>query len=276
MLSTLTVHVTTIVDDPTVAPSIVPDDATTPTSTETVRPRLTVPPGTGTPGETVTILSGDTVVGTGVVGGDGGFVIRVNLSDGPHLVTYTFTDPVGNVSARSPVLNIEVNSNFGFDSINNQADTDEDDEEETLIEQLNPSAFQRRDVLLSHKIESLAPEPILSGSAKPGTVLVGRVYDSSGALIGEATATASGAGNWVMNFYGVPSSNNTRIVIEHVATEEVAIGDASLSFSDETYRSLQLDATGVKATTAGTILSDSPDASLLDIHKQNLNPLHLL
>jgi outer membrane lipoprotein-sorting protein len=45
-----------------------------------------------------------------------------------------------------------------------------------------------------------AVDPIFTGFAEPGTTLVGKIYDSSGNLIGERTANADSAGNWLMSF----------------------------------------------------------------------------
>ena len=95
-------------------------------------------------------------------------------------------------------------------------------------------------------------------------------------MIGEVTSTADQAGNWVINFAGTPETRNARVVIEQIATEAVALGDANLRLTDDTYRSLQLEANQQKATTAGSILSDLPSNVLEQLHKHHNNPLDLL
>lgn len=76
---------------------------------------------------------------------------------------------------------------------------------------------------LSRSISQLAPDPIFSGSARPGTQIIGRVYDSSGTLLGEEIALADVGGNWMMQFHGTPANpTETRIeFVEMPSTAEV-------------------------------------------------------
>ena len=168
---------------------------------------------------------------------------------------------------------VTINSGYGKDSF-----TDESTRE--TREKMQPAGvdyYGDREVLMSKKIERLAPEPVIAGYARPGTILVGRLYDAHGAMIGEATTQVNAAGNWVMHFYGTKAQHDTHVVIEHVATEEVLLGDVhGFRLTDDTYRSLQLAIGHENAHTIGSILADSPSLSLETMHKQNVNPLTLL
>ena len=62
-----------------------------------------------------------------------------------------------------------------------------------------------------------APEPVFSGSARPGTQIVGRVYDSTGILIGEEMAFADVGGNWMMQFHELTSQDHARVEFQEIA-----------------------------------------------------------
>jgi hypothetical protein len=67
------------------------------------------------------------------------------------------------------------------------------------------------------------------------------------------------------------------VVIDHVATEEVKLGDLHhFRLTDDTYRALQLGTNHHNQLNIGTILADRPSLSLEIMHNQNLNPLMLL
>ena len=192
-------------------------------------------------------------------------------SEGTYSVTITATDPAGATATQTLVWEVELLETFAFDSFTNQAP------EFGLLND-NDNIFGRREILLSKQIEpKLAPEPILAGYAKSGTVLIGRIYGPDGTVLGEVSDTANAAGNWVLNFAGLKHNpGNTRVVIEHVATEEVAVGTSQFELGEDTYRSLQLGATHVEALTPGSILSGTASSTLDDLSRQNANPLNLL
>ncbi len=181
--------------------------------------------------------------------------------------TYIICDDSGACASATVVLN----SPFAFDSFTNQA-TDRYAFERSE----NFEAQRNRELLLSHQIGNLAPEPILAGYAQPGSILVGRIYDAHGALVDEVTTTVNRAGNWVMHFFDVKVKTNYVVMIEHISTEAVAIGDHHFRLTPATYRALQLGANHTDRATIGTILSDSPSNSLEIWHNQNVNPLRLL
>ena len=68
--------------------------------------------GTGSPGDTITIKDGTTVLGTAVVDGSGNwtFTAPASLTDGVHQITTTVTDTAGNTSAPSPALAVTIDT----------------------------------------------------------------------------------------------------------------------------------------------------------------------
>jgi hypothetical protein len=68
--------------------------------------------GTGEAGDTVTLFSGTTVVGTGMVGAGGTFDIttKATFGDGAHTFTATQTDAAGLASAASPAFTVNLAS----------------------------------------------------------------------------------------------------------------------------------------------------------------------
>ena len=46
---------------------------------------------------------------------------------------------------------------------------------------------------------------------RPGTQVIGRVFDSAGRLIGEELSLADVGGNWMMQFHHLSSQNHARI-----------------------------------------------------------------
>ncbi|MEL6895961.1 MAG: Calx-beta domain-containing protein, partial [Planctomycetota bacterium] len=134
---------------------------------------------------------------------------------------------------------------------------------------------QPRNVVLSKLISSLAPEPILSGFATPGTIMVARIYRADGSVHAEATTRVDASGNWVMQFYNSKHTADGFIVIEHVATDSVQLGNARFRLTPDTYRSLQFDTQHTPSTTIGSVLGNAPSMSLLQQHHQNQRPIDL-
>ncbi|TWU31969.1 SdrD B-like domain-containing protein [Novipirellula artificiosorum] len=75
---------------------------------------------------------------------------------------------------------------------------------------VNPDQYGSRG-MLTQQITRLAPEPIFSGSARPGTQVIGRVFDSAGRLVGEELSLADVGGNWMMQFHQLSSQDHARI-----------------------------------------------------------------
>ncbi|WP_139537205.1 BapA/Bap/LapF family prefix-like domain-containing protein, partial [Klebsiella spallanzanii] len=67
--------------------------------------------GTAEPGTTITIYDGDTVLGSVVVDPDGNWSFTLpELSEGHHSLSATVTDKAGNVSERSPVFELTIDT----------------------------------------------------------------------------------------------------------------------------------------------------------------------
>ena len=181
--------------------------------------------------------------------------------------TFTVIDIDG--SSTTGIVTIEIGNIFGFDAFTNEADR----ETNRLVDRYTEGI---RQVLLSERIDVLAREPIVAGYAAPGTILVARLYSEDGSIIGEMSSQADQAGNFVINFAGTPETRNARVVVEQIATEAVALGQANFSLTEDTYRSMQLESAQKPASTIGSILSDLPSKTLDQLHQHNNNPLNLL
>lgn len=208
--------------------------------------------------------------GTLVLNIDGTFTYTPGPTyEGNDSFTYELCDDSGACSSATVTLTTP----FAFDAITNEAP-----DFTSTLDSIDRGGvdFYGSEVLLSERLAGLASEPILAGYAQPSSILVGRVYDMHGALVGETTTQVNRAGNWVMHFFGVEVKTDYRVMIEHVATEEVELGNHHFRLTPDTYRALQLGAQHLQSTTVGSILADAPSTSLEIWHNQNVNPLRLL
>ena len=226
------------------------------------------------PGDTLTFADNGTLppglvldLVTGIVTGT---PAEDTAQTGRFPVTITATDSQGATTSQTFVWNIS--GTFAFDSFNDFSDEEKSGQSFDIV----GNRIFHREVLLSEQVERLAPEPILAGYARPGSVLIGRIYDASGSIVGETNLTVGPSGNWTMHFFGTQQSNHTRVVIEHIGTENVALGTTALKLTDETYRAMQLDATAKPSTTAGSILDATASETQKRQDGENLNPLGLL
>ncbi len=133
---------------------------------------------------------------------------------------YTITDPNGGTSTATVDIVVQNGFIYSFDSFNN-----------FLQFQDEYDTNGRSEVLLSQLIPTLAPEPILAGYAKPGTVLVGRLYNVDGSVMAETTTTVDQAGNWVMQFFGANNAGNIR---DHRACGNRSGSDGRVEFPFDT------------------------------------------
>jgi len=101
---------------------------------------------------------------------------------------------------------------YTFDSFN-----DHSSESKGLWEEHERADQPQADRILTKEISNLAPEPIFSGSARPGTQVVGRAYNSVGVLIGEAISFADVGGNWMMQFHELASQDHARFEFVELA-----------------------------------------------------------
>ena len=101
---------------------------------------------------------------------------------------------------------------FTFDSFTNQSEPD------AGRAAFGPIPLGTPNRALSQEIAMLAPEPMFSGSARPGTKIVGRIYDENGFQIGHEEAFADVGGNWMMQVHNLSGGSNryARVVFEEV------------------------------------------------------------
>ena len=101
---------------PTSAPDLIPASDTGASNTDNVTtdttPTFVGAPGSGTPGQLVTLYDSTfiaTPIGTGIVAADGSWSITAStLGGGVNTIAFTLTDAVGNESAFSPDLSITI------------------------------------------------------------------------------------------------------------------------------------------------------------------------
>jgi fimbrial isopeptide formation D2 family protein/uncharacterized repeat protein (TIGR01451 family) len=136
--------------------------------------------------------------------------------------------------------------------------------------------------ILSQNIQSLAPDPIFSGSARPGTQIVGRIFDSAGRMIGEELSMADVGGNWMMQFHQVESNDHVRIeFVEMPGTENHfgARGDSygylGLDNVDNDYASLEPWTSYKDSHDFTAQLRPSVQQSLMRSHRLQTRPLGL-
>ena len=93
--------------------------------------------------------------------------------------------------------------------------------------------------VLSLQIQSLAPNPIFSGNARPGSVITGRIYDGAGRIVGDASGRADVGGNWIVQFNEVDTFAHYRVEFEQVSESADIYGYLGLSESGSSYQALQ-------------------------------------
>ncbi|WP_145288461.1 FG-GAP-like repeat-containing protein [Rosistilla oblonga] len=238
--------------------------------------------------------------------GDPLSVIVISQPDNASVVvnsdgTLTFTphkDYVGTVSFRylvedphggsaTATLQVEVRAQFVFDNLHQPKNGfDRDDSGRFAAGGINRYGSHGGDSVyaggsvdfqqpLSQQIYTLAPEPILSGQARYGSHIVGRIYDSSGRLIAESFTIADISGTWLLQFQGVRSFDYYRVEIE--LTDNYGHDSSSLSIgpSNSSYQSLQPLTQTSEPLTVQRVTRDTPSLSLQQAHRALNNPLGL-
>ena len=131
--------------------------------------------GTAAEGSTVTILDGDTVLGTVLVDSSGAWTFPIPaLSEGDHSLTTTVTSPAGNVSAPSAAIDFTVDTEAPAEPTGLQLSNDEAD----------PA------IPVAAGGATNDTTPVLSGSAEPNSLVIVR---DNGVIIGSATAGPDGS-----------------------------------------------------------------------------------
>jgi len=91
---------------------------------------------------------------------------------------------------------------------------------------------------LASKVFSVVADPLFAGTAAPGAVVVGRIYNQCGALAGESMLTTDVDGRWEMSFAGTKALEFYRIEFEQVATGGGAYAKIALQPNEAAWQSM--------------------------------------
>lgn len=134
--------------------------------------------------------------------------------------------------------------------------------------------------ILSKQITTLAPEPSFSGSARPGTRIIGRIYNSSGHVIAEQMSMADMGGNWMMVMHNVASGDHNRIEFVEVVGQGDDFGsygdiygDLGIDGHSNNYGAMEPITSFGERFTVGSVYKNAPHQALGDDHRTNTNPL---
>ena len=212
------------------------------------------------------ILLGQPTVGTATVNPDGTILYRPPSEFiGTVTLEYLVEDPSG--AASSATVTIEIVPTFQFDSF---TDFSKSFDVRRIGE--SPSTTTQ---LLSQKIFTLAPDPIFSGYSRPGAQIVGRIYDASGAIVGESSATTDLGGNWIMQFPNTKGHDFYRVEFEQISSGAPDVyGYIGLNPADNSYQTMEAATTYNRPLSVESALETSKE-SLEISHRHNTNPLKL-
>ncbi|MEG2569041.1 MAG: Ig-like domain-containing protein, partial [Acinetobacter sp.] len=205
-----------------VAPSV--GDIESGDTTDDTTPTLT---GTGQAGDTVTIYDNGQPLGTTTVKPDGtwAYTPTTPLTEGPHSLEVTQTDPAGNESDKSEPLDFTVSTTVAAVNI------------ETATDNKAPKTGPISDGGLTND-----DTPILSGTATANQVVI--IKDQTNTVIGSATADATG--QWSIE---LPQQADG----EHTYTASVTLANGSTAQSQY---SLEIDATKPSQLTIDSVSDD--------------------
>ena len=211
------------------------------------------------------VLLNQPVNGTAVVNPDGSIEFTPELDfEGTVTLHYLVEDPNG--STDDATVTIEVEPPFQFDSFTDFSKTND------ILRGVDHRPDITREVI-SQKIFTLAPEPIFSGYAAPGTQIIGRIYDSSGSLVGEASANTDPGGNWMMQFHDAKGHDFYRIEFQQVASGASDVyGYMGLNPADNSYQSMEPMTAYDRPLSVEGAMETSKDA-LENSHRHNSNPM---
>ena len=150
---------------------------------------FSVPPSTAQPADTVTLYSGITNIGSGVVIADGSFSITAaSLVEGIQSVTYVITDNVGNNSNLSPSLSVELDTVAPTPSLN--------------------SPIAGDNIISNSEVGGLT----LEGTAEPGSSVTVIVEDVNNLQVDE-TVLSNAGGQWQVNTLNIISLDDGSLII---------------------------------------------------------------
>jgi hypothetical protein len=215
-------------------------------------------------------------------GGSSTLEVTVSVVDLPPLGvdsvvnTASVTDDLANGVDPTPENNVVTHERdlvvFVFDSGRDHSGQDKSLHAEA--DQANGGGLLPATRTLDMRHLPIPVDTIFSGAATPGSVLVGRIYDGNGNLIGNQQVVTDAGGNWLMSF------PNTIIFEQphHMAVEQVGavyqgddFGGMNLRrYFHPVYSGPMFFSDNATPT---TVLRSLPNNVLDDIHAANLNPL---
>ena len=135
---------------------------------------------------------------------------------------------------------------------------------------------------LSFAMEHFAAEPLFSGSARPGTQIVARIYASNGMLLAESTTFSDVGGNWMMQIHGADTGKGVRIEFCEVPGSGSIFdpagdiyGDLGLDTTANGYSTLQPWTDYERPYDFTAVYHGRAEHSLRHMHHQNRNPVGL-
>ncbi|MCR9202529.1 MAG: Ig-like domain-containing protein, partial [Planctomycetaceae bacterium] len=204
----------------------------------------------------VVILS-DSGLGTATVNGDGSITFTPNPGvTGTARIDYLVETDDGRTDTAT--LHVDVVPAFQFDSIN-------DFSQGFATGSSSPGQFRP---LASRPITTLTPDPVFTGTARPGSSVIARVYDEAGELVTEQQGETDQSGHWLLQARGLDSQTNYSVDFAYAGGGSQGYGDFSVEASTHTYRP------GGSASQWGlTDWARRQFDSLQQMHDDNGNPL---
>ena len=127
---------------------------------------------------------------------------------GTLTIHYLVEDFQGNSSEAT--ISVEVLTQFAFDTFDDLS-AEETDQNSDVCQ---PSCCRHDSI--TEKIFTLTAEPIFGGSACPGALVAGRIYDQSGSLVGQASVNSDQKGKWKLQIDEVRDQEFYRIEFFHL------------------------------------------------------------
>ncbi len=201
-------------------------------------PTFDAPAGTGEPGSTVTLYVDGEPVGTALVNSDGSYSVSVPLgsplTEGPHDVAVSFTDPAGNEGPLSPSL-------------------------EFIIDTTAPDGLGIDGPVTTDNVVNLTESPVvaLTGTgAEPGSTVSVTLTDSEGNVLGPIAATVNLDGTWTVPATDISTLVDGPITITATETDEAGnVGEPVTSAFDK-------DTTPPNALTPPNLVDESDSGSV--------------
>ncbi|MEM7455662.1 MAG: Ig-like domain-containing protein [Planctomycetota bacterium] len=214
---------------------------------------------------TVTIVTPPSS-GTAVVNADGTITYPPPRTfTGSVSIEYRIDDGLG--GSDTATLNIEVADTFAFDSFNNFSET-----ESTSAPVFDAPA----PATISREVFTLARDPLFSGYARPGTQIIGKIYDRTGNLVGEGRTFSDPGGNWLLR---IPTANAHEFYRVEFEQQSAGAADVYAAFglipSGNSYQTMEMKPWTHYQQGSGIYdaLNNLPHQTLRDAFEQNNNPL---